>query len=438
MRGSMKNVLLGSVAAAAFCIGISSARAGAFLLREQSTLSSGLSTAGAAAGGAGLGSMFWNPATITDYPGWQSSWSITGVSPWADITAEPNSTLFGLGSKSGNIGQNAVIPASYSSYQLNDRIWLGLATYSPFGLVTRDPTVWAGSFNAISAKILSFDVNPTIAYKVSDAFSVAAGFEALWFRAFQSSAMTLPGVGGAHSFATSVLSGSSWGYGFTLGATWKPVDGTEIGIGYRSSIEEDVKGSASLGAAAPPLPAGKYPVSVKLDLPDTLTVGLRQKLTPLWTLLAGFEWDQWSRLGNVPVVARGPLPPSGTVLSNVPFNYNDGWLASLGAEYQWNQNLILRAGFAYEKSPVDNANRQITLPDADRVWASIGATYKVSDKLSLDVAYSHIFPVDGTITYTTPVLFYGSETSHIDIVSVGFKYRWDAPPAQAAPVVAKY
>ena len=438
MRGSIETVLLGVATVGAFCFGASSVRASAFLIREQSTIGSGLSTAGAAADGAGLGSMFWNPATITDYPGWQSSWSVTGIFPSANITAEPNSSLFGLGSKSGDIGQDAMVPASYDSYQLNDKIWLGLATYAPFGLVTRNPPVWAGSFFGISSKILSFDINPTIAYKINDAFSVAAGFEALWFRAFQSSALTLPGVASANSLTTSVLSGSSWGYGFTLGATWKPVEGTEIGVGYRSSINEDVKGSASLGSAVSLLPAGTYPVRVKLDLPDMVTVGLRQRLTPVWTLLAGFEWDHWSLLGNVPVVASGPLPPAGTVLNSIPFKYSDGWLASLGGEYQWNPNLTLRAGVAYEKSPIDDANRQITLPESDRVWTSVGASYKVSNKMSLDIAYSHLFPVNGTITYTTPVSFYGTLTSHIDIVSVGFQYRWDTPAAPATPVVAKY
>ena len=87
-------------------------------------------------------------------------------------------------------------------------------------------------------------------------------------------------------------------------------------------------------------------------------------------------------------------------------------------------------------------NRQIRLPDADRIWTSIGASYKVSDKLSLDLAYSHLFPMNGTITSTLEpaeaVSFFGTVTSHVDIVSVGLEYRWDAPAASPPPVVAKY
>jgi long-chain fatty acid transport protein len=430
MRRSIRIALLGSIAGSALCIGLSAAQAGAFLLREQSTIGSGLSTAGAAADGAGLASEFWNPATITDYPGWQSSWSVTGIFPSANLTANPSSTLYGLGSQSGDIGRDALVPASYDSYQINDKLWLGLATYAPFGMVTKNPDMWAGSPFGLTSKVTSFDINPTVAYKITDTFSVAAGLQAMWFGARLTSAIT------PEPLTTATLKGISWGYGFTLGATWKPIDGTEVGVGYRSSVQENLNGSLTFGSSVGPF-LGQYPAQVKLDLPDTLTIGLRQKITPDFTLLTGFEWDQWSLLGTVPVVYAG----SGVVPQVIPFNYNDGWLASVGGEYKWNQNLTLRAGLAYEKSPIDDLNREVRLPDADRIWTSIGASYKVSDKISLDFAYSHLFPMNGTITSTLEPLevsFSGTETSHIDIVSVGLEYRWDAPAASPAPVVARY
>src|SRR5262245_62800538 len=55
------------------------ANAGAFALREQSTYGQGTSFAGVAAGGS-LSSMFWNPATMTQFPGVGSE---NGV--WASI-----------------------------------------------------------------------------------------------------------------------------------------------------------------------------------------------------------------------------------------------------------------------------------------------------------------------------------------------------------------
>jgi long-chain fatty acid transport protein len=104
---------------------------------------------------------------------------------------------------------------------------------------------------------------------------------------------------------------------------------------------------------------------------------------------------------------------------------------------------MLRAGVAYEKSPITDNVRIPLLPDNDRYWASVGGTYKWSPKLSFDIAYSHVFvkntPINITATSGNPwfdgVAYVGSVDSHIDIISVAMKYRWDDP---ATPIKQGY
>ncbi len=67
-------------------------------------------------------------------------------------------------------------------------------------------------------------------------------------------------------------------------------------------------------------------MSTTLNLPDTVSIGLRQGLTPQWTALATIEWTNWSRIGTS-VVSGAPLP------TTLPFQYKDGWFFSGGAEY---------------------------------------------------------------------------------------------------------
>lgn len=440
----MRRLLCGglSLAILSFAAATSGAKAGAFLIREQDAIATSLSTAGAAADGAGLGSMFWNPATITDYAGWQSSWSVSGIFPSANITAQPGSALLPLGASSGQILQAAAVPASYSSYQVNDRWWLGLAINSPFGLVSRNPDLWAGSPLGITSKVYSFDINPTIGFKVNDWLSLGVGLQAEWFEAYQSQAVALPPPFGP-GFGTSSLRGSSWGWGYTVGATVKPWAGTEIGLGYRSRVNEDMtNGTLIISAFNPPLqplPPGTYPAQLNLTLPDIVTLGVRQRITPALTLLAGFEWDHWSLLGDPAVTnpGPGPIPPRGAVYKTIPFNYQNGWLASLGAQYQWSRKLVLRAGLADEKSPITDANRSITLPDSNRIWLSVGAGYQFTPKLSADIAYAHLFSESGTITNPPPIAFVGTTQAHADLVALSLNYRWDNP-APPPPVTAKY
>lgn len=135
MNGTMRAwVLAASVAA----IGTGEARAGAFGIREQSTQAQGLSFAGAAAGSGGVSSMFWNPAVITMNPGFVSEQNLTYIGLSSEIRTAPGTNPgFARLGDSGDIGQGAVVPAGATSYQINDRLWLGLSTGAPFGLVTK-------------------------------------------------------------------------------------------------------------------------------------------------------------------------------------------------------------------------------------------------------------------------------------------------------------
>ena len=73
-------------------------------------------------------------------------------------------------------------------------------------------------------------------------------------------------------------------------------------------------------------------------------------------------------------------------------------MASLGAEYKWSPEWTFRGGLAYERAPINDGNRDVRLLDGDRVWASLGASYRFNNKLSLDLAYSHVFVRSGTIS----------------------------------------
>ena len=83
------------------------------------------------------------------------------------------------------------------------------------------------------------------------------------------------------------------------------------------------------------------------------------------------------------------------------------------------------------------------MPDSDRVWATLGAGYKVTNKLSVDFSYAHIFAKSGGINLVpgapgfNGLPYVGTSRAHVDIVSVALNYRWDDPKV-AVPVVAKY
>ena len=451
--GTTRNALLLGAAVSALAISASElAQAGSFGIREQSPTAQGAAYAGVAAGEGGLSAMFWNPATLTDNPGWQNQWGVSGILPYATITAVPPTPTLPLGN-SGDIGLGALVPATYSSYQVNDWLWAGLAFNAPFGLATKSNLPWAGQLYGRTSEVRTIDISPTLAIKVNDWLSFGASFEAMYFKTRLTSAL---GLGAAPPIAT--LQGDSWGYGFTAGVTLKPFAGTEIGIGYRSQIRENLSGTFTNDIGIGPLPAsalvgGAYGIRSNLTLPDSVTIGLRQRVTPDLTLLAGLEWTHWGAFKSFPVVLTSPAPFAGANLTPLAFRYKDGWYVSGGAEYKWNPDLTLRAGLAYEKSPINDTNRGVRLPDNDRVWASIGAGYRFSRKLSIDVSYAHAFVKNGRVIIAGPANpafnpalppFFGNSRGHFDILSAALNYRWDDPavtsdgPPKGGALVRKY
>ncbi len=429
---------IGAATLLATMLGGTAAFAGAFGIREQSTQAQGLSFAGAAAGSGGLSSMFWNPAVITMSPGFVSEQNLTYIGLSSRITpvAGTNPAFARLGD-SGDIGQGAVVPAGATSYQLSDRLWLGLSTGAPFGLVTKPNQVWAGEVYGRSSRIFSLAFNPVLAFKVNEWLSIAAGPNIEYFRLTLRQALPLPGLL-PQTYPSSFLKGESWGVGFTAGATITPWAGTALGIGYRSSVHHDIDGSIGVPILALAPLAGQ--VRARLNTPEKLSVGLTQAISPVARVNLGFEWDNWSRLGSIGIVSK----TRGVTVNNLPLNYKDGFLYSIGGEYDVNPALTLRAGFGYEVSPIDFTNRSVRLPDGDRYIASFGASYRWSQQLTFNLAYSHFFLDRSRILAglgrdynVNNIAFAGVVDSSADIVSVGFRYVFGASPPPAPALLVR-
>jgi long-chain fatty acid transport protein len=118
----------------------------------------------------------------------------------------------------------------------------------------------------------------------------------------------------------------------------------------------------------------------------------------------------------------------------LPFEYDDGWFFSLGAEYMWDERLTLRGGIGYEISPITDQVRTPRLPDNDRFWLSVGASWKVFKGVHFDLAYSHLWVKDPTINITAAsgnpwfngsVSYVGDVDAHVDIISGALVWRFD-------------
>lgn len=413
---------------AALTVSASQAHAGGFAIREQSASGLGAAFAGVGAG-YDLSSVFWNSAAATVKEGFNSESHYSLIIPDAELTALPGSTFSPAGgSKSGSIADLAALGASYYSYQLNQKLFVAMGINSPFGLTTEpENNTWAGAPNARTASILTVNANPVLAYKLSDSLSVGVGAQIQYMEA------KLKFATGTPTGPNTRFKGDDIGFGVTAGILFTPNSGTSIGFGYRSSVRSSVEGTFATNGT--PLTVA---AKAKIETPDILTLSIRQKLTDRMRLLGTFEWSRWSTFDNLTLTAKkagtsvlaGPGPvAAGDTLAVIETNWDDSWFLSGGLEFDANRKLTLRTGVAYEKSPVQNPTQRLaSVPDSDRIWLSFGATYKYSEKITFDIAYTHIFFEDVTLDQTSlsGATLLADVDQSTDIISASFKYKWGA------------
>ncbi len=442
-------LLAGTALAALLASGVE-AYAGGFGIHEQSTTGLGLSFAGVAAGGT-PSSMFWNPATMTQMRGISTESDFTVIWPNSKVYTSPfPGSTFGPGSPSpalplfqdqqANLGNWALVPASYMMMQLRPDLWIGMSVNSPFGLSTSFQNNWPGRFYGQQTSLTTFNATPSIAYKLNDMISFGAGVQVEY--ALANLNFGLP-VASAINSALLNLSGSGWGYGFTAGVTVTPWAGTELGVGYRSFINQQINGTMTTPPGLPGTTLGS--ISSTVRLPDIVNGGIRQRINDSFTLLGTVEWTNWKRIGTSAVNFGngGPALVLGVPVT-LPFQFRDGWLFSGGFEYAMAPTWTFRAGAAYEISPITDAVRIPALPDANRIWLSGGVTKTLLPGLNMDFSYAHIFvdnaniaitPTSGNPWFNGAISYTGTVSSHIDIFSVGLRMQLAPPPPK--PLITK-
>jgi long-chain fatty acid transport protein len=291
--------------------------------------------------------------------------------------------------------------------QLSQQLYVGLGLNAPFGLLTKpDHSAWAGSPIAITSRVFSVDINPTLAYRLTPELTIGVGAQIEYFK-LRLTHGSFDGLVGTRAFEA-----TDWGVGATVGAIWQPGPATSIGLGYRSAVGVDVNGSyvRSAGLLTPPVSAD---ATAGVTLPDELTLSARQIIGPRLAIMGTVEWQNSSRLQNVAAVGSGCGP---TGVCEV-LNLNYGWFYSIGAEYAYSPTVLLRAGIGYETSPIQDRTRDILIPDSNRVFVSAGASYKYSEQISFDFGCSAGTPAGA-------VLLRGSADNSADLVAVGLRYKF--------------
>lgn len=443
-KRSMKGNLLAAVAAIAIAAPLPAGAAG-YLLKEQSASGQGTSFAGATANGMGDATgLFFNPAALGAIEGNQAVGVLSGVFPNSKTSNARGTRAARLGggpivgtSSPGDIGMDAVLPSGYVAYTVSPDVKLGLAITAPWGLSTDYPESWTGRYHGIHSSLLTVNISPTVSYRLMPELTVAGGLQVQYAKARLSQAVDFGSILAATGVpvapgsrdGTGEVKGDDWGFGFTAGMLYEPMKGTRFGVSYRSSVFHELDGDGKFeGVPAVPALQASFagsPARAKVATPDIIAFGAYHELTNSFAVMADAQWTNWSRFKELRIQYRNPLRAD-TVTEEY---WDDSWFFALGAAYKVNEKLTLRAGVAYDQTPVTDQHRTPRIPDEDRYWLSIGAGYQITDNIRTEIGYTHIFAnkakIDLRDNLTGSDAFRGNLTAeykaHVDIIALQTK-----------------
>ncbi|MGL6079750.1 OmpP1/FadL family transporter [Methyloversatilis discipulorum] len=414
--------LIGAALTAAFS---GQALGAGFAVQNQNGAGTGTAFAGAAATAEDASTVYFNPAGMTYLPmGHSVSVAGTILHRSLDFDNTGSSQVaapFPLGDEGGDAGGTSLVPAAFYSYAFSDRIRFGVGVSPTFGNKTEYDRTFMGRFQGYHTDLKAINVNPSVAFKVSDRLSLGAGisFVKLEGDIRQFAPLVLPGPTFVEAHNRLEADDTAWG--FNLGVMYQPTADTRIGMTYRSRVDFRLRGDATLTGVGP---AQVTDVTSKVELPDTFSVAVHQQISDRWEMMGDWTWTGWSTFKSLDVRNAS----TGARISNPNYDFKDSWRIGFGGAYKYSDDLKLRFGVAYDKTPVpDSDSRTLTLPDSDRVWVSIGARYKLTPTSSLDVGYAHLFMKDEDIdrqtvagTTATAQFIRGSFKTSVDILSAQY------------------
>ena len=305
-----------------------------------------------------------------------------------------------------------VIPEFGYNRMLSDDLSVGISVFGNGGLNTsydsfghpfsffpcQNPSDPTGCGANVGIDLIQLYIAPTVSYKVNERFSVGASlnliaqsFEATGLFAFDNALFS-----SAPGKVTNNGHDNSYGASIRLGLMYDINDRVTIGATYQTKgwmTEFDDY-------------AGLFADGGDFDIPQNYGVGIAIKATDKLDIAADImriDYGSINAIGNSP---NTQLPFGAD--DGPGFGWEDQTIFKIGAAYQYNSALTLRAGYNYGENPVKTEGLGFALntlaPGVSEHHLTLGFTYDLDENSSITGSYLHAFnsKVDGDFIVPVP------------------------------------
>ncbi|WP_342123019.1 OmpP1/FadL family transporter [Haemophilus influenzae] len=402
-----------SILATAMLLAAGGANAAAFQLAEVSTSGLGRAYAGEAAIADNAAVIATNPALMTVFKRAQFSAGGVYINSKVDMrgdVATDIKQLAGNGQK-GSASKNDVVPEAfipnlYFVTPVNDKLALGAGMNVNFGLKSEYGRDYAAGLFGGETKLSTINLNFSGAYRVTQGLSVGLGLNAVHAKAKLDRTAgilkkTVDEINRKNSAAQNVLpqlktaadyfktgksvvqlqDKSAWGFGWNAGLMYQFNENNRMGLAYHSAVDINFTDYTATSLQASKV--GKES-SLTLRLPDYVEFSGLHQVTNRFAIHYSYKYTHWSHLNKL--YARYN---DGKTAFDKELQYSNSSRVAFGGTYDIDDKLTLRAGVAYDQA-ASRHYRSASIPDTDRTWYSLGATYSFTPNFSVDFGYAYL------------------------------------------------
>lgn len=376
----------------------------------------------------GAESMIFNPAGL----GFSSkALDLTGT--FTAVASQVSADVSGATYRTHN---SISTPMAFNAaFRVYDNLQVGVSFYTPYGSSINWTRDWPGSVLSQKVNLKIYDLQPTVAWRITPKLSIGAGLMLSWGsvdlskglvssstmdRALGMMAATgisqQMGIDPEYRFddvspASVNLKGKSdLSVGFNVGAMYDVTSRLSVGASFRSKMQMKVRsGDATVSYANEIaravlekdlgiINAANFKAS--MPSPYVLTLGASYRPVDKLTLAFDAQLTGWKTYKELHIDFLSDKLSAYD--QKLPKRYCNAWAFRLGGEYALTPRLDLRAGMMVDLTPVNKEHFNPETPGMTRLGPSAGLTFRPLPRLGIDVSFMYVAGLgrkDASCTY---------------------------------------
>lgn len=317
-------------------------------------------------------------------------------------TRPPGYAAFGLAGSQPVSGTTndatSVVPNFYVVHPINDEFAVGLGIYSNFGTTNEFDDNWStGKAVALSPTLVvpgpdafggvtnvsttNFALNGS--YRINEQWSIGGGIDVIYGEGeLKRTTTTATGT----KVTLTNVDASATTVGFNLGTVFELDENNRFGLSYHYSPEKEVSGTVEYKGE-------KNIGDLKIPLPSMAEFsGYHRIKDTQFAVHYSLQWIEWSSFQRLETT-------NGKILKE--YKWQDTFHYAIGGTYYINDEWEARAGYMYDQGVQDSLT-SVSVPDSDRNWFSIGASYHISKDQTLDAGFTYLVGKDKKVSDIIP------------------------------------